>query len=555
MGIEPVMKLKFATIACLLCCSLAVAATDTEPPASPEPEGSADAGAPSQEELRGVDVLLNATPMQETMDAIEAFLAEHEDLAERPAEGKVLRLTVQDCVNLALENNEKIFQAESDVEAARARIGQARSQMLPQLSTSLTFVHTEFNERNPGGILAQLGGGTSTGFGGGFGGGMDPATSVLLSIVGSVAQGYISEWLAPQTQPGDDLRVETFTAEQVLYAGGRIRAAIDAARYLTESQEWQKAVTLAQVEYDAKKGFYDVLLVSALVEVAAESVRTFERNLTDAQQMFDVGIISNFEVLRAKTELGARKSELVAAKNALRLAEANLRRVLFLPEATALELDVSIDWRPSDTPVQTYVAEAVTNRPEILALHKAIEAAKQQVRGARGQYLPTVGLQAEYSNTDEGGLATPDGWTFGLGAQYDIYVGGKRKYDVLEARSRVTSLEHQLADLERLVELDVTQAHISIQDAMAKMESERGTVSLAQEGLRLAELRFQEGVGTQSEILDAELALTNAQSSLFQALREYAVANASLERAMGASWWREKPEFAESFPKTEEEEE
>ncbi len=547
MGMEPVMTLKYASIMCLVCCSFAFAATDTDPLPSPEPPLSAEPGAPSQEEFRGVDALINAAPMQETMNAIEDYLAKHAELAERPAEGEVLRLTVRDCVNMALENNEKIFQAESDVEAARARIGQARSQMLPQLSTSLSFVHTEFNERNPGGILAKLGGMG----GGGFYGGSDIATSVLLNIVGSIAQNYLTEWLTPQTMPGDDLRIETLSAKQVLYAGGRIRAAIDAARYLTESQEWQKAVTLAQVEYDAKQGFYDVLLVSALVEVAAESVRTFERNLTDAQQMFEVGTISNFEVLRAKTELGARKSELVAAKNALRLTEANLRRVLFLPEDTRLELDPSIDWRPSDTPVETYVAQAVQNRPEVLALQKALEAANQQVKGAKGQYRPNVGLQADYSNTDNGGLATPDGWTLSLGAQYDLYAGGKRKYDVLEARSQVSSLEHQLADLERLVELDVTKSHIGIQDAMAKMESERGTVALAQEGLRLAELRFQEGVGTQSEILDAELALTNAQSALFQALREYAVANASLERAMGNSWWRQKEAFTESLPEVE----
>lgn len=543
------MTMRFASIACMLCCTLAFAAEETAPaPETGAAPTTVEAGAASQNDPGGVDALISTPPMQETMDAIGAYLSQHEDLAERPAEGEMLTLTVRGCVDLALANNEKIFQAESDIEAARARIGQARSQMLPQLATSLTFVHTEFNERNPGGVLAKLGGGGS---GAGFINTGDPATSILLNILGSVAQNYLTDRMTPQTQPGDDLRIEIFTADQVLYAGGRIRAAIDAARFLAESQEWQKAVTLAQVEYDAKQGFYDVLLVASLVEVAAESVRTFERNLTDAQQMFDVGTISNFEVLRAKTELGARKSELVAAKNALRLAEANLRRVLFVAENTRLQLDPSIEWRPADTPVADYVARALESRPEIAALRKALEAAEQQVKAAKGQYLPTVGLQAEYSNTDEGGLATPDGWTFGLGAQYDIYMGGKRKYDVLEARAQVTSLEHQLADLERLVELDVTQAHISIQDAMAKMESERGNVTLAQEGLRLAELRFQEGVGTQSEILDAELALTNAQSSLFQALREYAVANAALERATGNSWWRGKEEFTQALPAPE----
>ena len=470
--------------------------------------------------MQGVDALLNAEPMQETMDAIEAYLQDHEDLIERDAEGEVLTLTVENCVDIALKNNEKIFQAEGDVDAARARIGQARSQMLPHLSASLSFIHTEYQDIRTEGVLGLFGDG-----------------------------------LTSELQPEDDFRNETVTGEQVLYAGGRIRAAIEAARFLTESKEWQKAVTLAQVEFDAKQGFYDVLLASSLVEVAAESVRTFERNLTDAQQMYDVGMVSNFEVLRAKTELGARKSELVAAKNALRLAKANLRRVLFLPEDTRLDLAASIDWKPSDTPVETYVARALEDRPEIQALQKSIEAAQQQVRGAKGQYLPRVGLRAEYSNTDNGGMAMNDGWTISVGAEYDIYAGGKRKYDVLEARSQVTSLEHQLSDLKRLVELDVTQAHISIQDAMAKMESERGTVTLAQEGLRLAELRFQEGVGTQSEILDAELALTNAQSSLFRALREFAVANASLERAMGNSWWRENEEFTESLPSSKPESE
>ncbi|MGI6459502.1 MAG: TolC family protein [Candidatus Hydrogenedentales bacterium] len=527
------MTLRFASISCMVFGALVAAATGTDVPA----EGDSD----------GVNALISSAPMQETMNAIEAYLSQHEALVEKPAAGEALSLSVRKCVDLALANNEKIFQAEQDIDAARARIGQARSQMFPQVGAGLTFVHTEFTERNPGGLFGKLGGGSGLGF---ISTG-NPASSILLSILGSVTQNYLTQRLTPQTQPGADLRIETVAAEQVLYAGGRIRAAVDAAGLLAESQEWQKAVALAQVEYDAKQGFYDVLLVASLVEVAADSVRTFERNLTDAQQMFEVGTISNFEVLRAKTELGARKSELVAAKNALRLTEANLRRVLFIPENTRLQLDPSIEWQPADISVSDYVDQAVENRPELVALRKAIQAGEQQVKAVKGQYLPTVGLRAEYSNTDKGGLLTPDGWTFSLGAQYDIYAGGKRKYDMLEARAQVAGLEHQLADLERLVELDVTQAHIHIQDAMAKMESERGNVSLAEEGLRLAELRFQEGVGTQSEILDAELALTNAQSSLFQSLREYAVANAALERATGNSWWRGKEEFLQPLSVSE----
>ena len=95
---------------------------------------------------------------------------------------------------------------------------------------------------------------------------------------------------------------------------------------------------------------------------------------------------------------------------------------------------------------------------------------------------------------------------------------------------------HVIEDLRQLVELDVRRAWIELQDALAKIQSERGNVALAQEGLRLAVVRFQEEVGTQAETLDAELALTNAETSLAVALHDYAVAHAALEKAAGMSW-------------------
>ena len=129
-----------------------------------------------------------------------------------------------------------------------------------------------------------------------------------------------------------------------------------------------------------------------------------------------------------------------------------------------------------------------------------------------------------------------------MAGQLDIYAGGRRKHETVESKAKVQSIEDQLKDLEGLIELDVTQAVIQIKDSLARIASENGTRKLAEEGLRLAELRFQEGVGTQSETLDAELALTNAERSLVQALRDLAVAYSSLERAIGKSWTKEGEE-------------
>ncbi len=334
----------------------------------------------------------------------------------------------------------------------------------------------------------------------------------------------------------DDFRTDKVELNQVLYAGGQIRAAIDASKYLAESQEWKQTATLAELEYQAKQAFYDAAATEALVSVAEASVKSFERNLSDAQQMLDVGMVSNFEVLRSKTELGNREASLVSARNAQRLSQANLRRIIAVPQDTVLHLEPKLDFLPYTPDKNELIAYANDHRPEIQSLKKGIEAAKADLDRVRGQYMPSAGANIQWQNVDNGGYTQPDGWTFSVAGQWDIYAGGKRKHEKVEAKARLDSLDGQLRDLEALVELDITRSIIQIRDAMARIASEKGNTKLAEEGLRLAELRFQEGVGKQSETLDAELALTTAKRGLVQGLRDMAVANATLERAIGKSW-------------------
>jgi len=424
------------------------------------------------------------------------------------AEGaaEVTELNVAKCVELALSQNEQVLVAQDDVDAAIARIGIAKSQLFPQLKTDVGFSHSETNIRQPGGVLGGL-------------------TSSIM----------------PQFE--DDMRRDHFGVTQILYSGGQLKSAIEASKYLAESQEWKKKATLNDLEYEVKSAYYDCLLTQGLVRVAEESIRTFERHLADAQQMLDVGLVSNFEVLRAKTELGARQSDRVAAQNALRLALTNLRRILNIPQdaPVALKGEPAFKSLPSGLAESIEIASGV--RPELVALDRAILAAQKNVRGVKGQYLPKAGATVDWNNYDNAGSYQPDGWTFGVGVEWDIYTGGRRKSQVSEAQAQLRSLEHQKQQVARLVEFDVRQAYIRMEDAKAKSISEKGTVELGREGLRLAQLRFQEGVGTQVETLDAELALTSAEVALLRALREYVVARAALEKSLGESLLAEVPEM------------
>jgi outer membrane protein len=493
-------------------------------------------GAFAQDAPGGRDVLESMAPLLETVAEIEAHVQAGSDAGEPAA--LPIKMDIRQCVELALERNPKVLVAEDEVDAALARIGVARSARKPQANARLAYTRTEFNTRGTGGtdLLQTIGALTSGLSGGGLGTG-NPVIDLGVPAVFGLGTLWFQQMMTPDLTPDDDLVTSEVSVRQVIYAGGQIKAAIQAAEALAESQEWQRDTALAELEYTAKQAYYDVILATALVQVAEESIRTFERNLADAQQMYDVGVISNFEVLRAQTELGARNADLVSARNARRLALTNLRQILAIPQNTPVDPEPRIDWAPPVEPAAHFVDIALENRPELRALRKGVEASKAGLRRVQGQYLPSVAATANYSNTDGGGISVPDGWTFTVGAEWDIYAGGRRKAERAEARAGLSGLEHQLADLRNLIELDVTQAYIQIQDAMAKVESERKTVQLAREGLRLAELRFQEGVGTQSETLDAALALTSAETNLVLALRDYAVAHAALERASGTSWF------------------
>jgi outer membrane protein TolC len=453
---------------------------DAPPDASWMPEGS-----------HLSDLLGDLTPL------IDGAATAARDVPEdMPSGTPALRLTVRECVDRAVEENPRLREAEGQVEAAQARVGQARSPLLPQIGAESALTRREDADMlGDGGFLSSL-------------------------ILGD---GYQSE---------DTMRTDRIAVDQVFFAGGSLVAGLRASKHLAEAEEWQRQAATDQLVFETRQAFYDCLLAEALVRVAEDSVAAFDRHEQDIRQMLDVGVVSNFELLRAQTELEARRSNRSAAQNARRLAFANLRRLLALPQDTPIEIVGRLFWKPLDEPVQELVKEALEYRPELRAVREGIGAAEQDVRRVKGSYLPRVGGRAEWTNVDGGGIS-PEGWAVSVGADWELFTGMRRRYEVAESKATVKSLDAREEDVARLVELEVHRAYILVQDAVAKVRSERAAVELGAEGLRLAMLRFQAGVGTQADTLDAELALTNAERALVQAARDYAVAHAALEKAVG----------------------
>ena len=475
------------------------------------------------EELR---VLLEG--VEEVMRGADTAAAE-ELLSEQQPAGDPMVLDLRRCVVTALERNTQPLVAEAELKQQRARTGQARSARLPQLKANVLLAYEDredealdWEDSNDEDIED-----------------FQEAYPEMAGGIGALVE-QINEF-----QPEEESRTVQFSLEQVLFAGGQLRAAVRASKFLEASQEWRLQAALDQVAFEAKQAFHDCLLTKALLVVAYDSVTTFERHLEDAQRMLDVGMVSRLEVLRAETELAARRTGLVSAQSAATLALMNLRRILALSQDTPVTLTGDLAWAPLGEPVEALSAEAIANRAELHALDRAIDAAHQELAARRGGYLPKAAATVQWQDYDGGGTLVTSGWRFSVGATWDLYTGGRRKHERFEARARIEGLEYQRADVARLVELDVRQAYVRAREAIAKVRREKGALTLAREGKRLAELRFKEGVGTQVETMDANLAMTQAQTLLAQALRDYAVAIASIEKAAGRRWFDEETTPAE----------
>jgi outer membrane protein TolC len=459
-----------------------------EPPASPP--------SITQGEERRFETVLEG--MQDILDGLADA---GRPIPDEPV-GETMALSLREAVTLALERNPRVAEAEAEVDAANAQVGQARSALFPQVRGTVAFRYQE---------------GADQTFGGGF----------------------LTDLIAPGATDVEEItRADRLSAEQVLYSGGQIRAGIEASGYLARSEEWRRIATLDDVEFRTKKAYLDCLLTGALVRVAEDSVIAFERHLRDTRQKLNVGMAAPVEEMRARSELLSRKSDEDESRNGRRIAYANLRRILALPQDTELKLTTRPTWLPLEASPATYVNEALASRPEVLAMKSAVAASKQDIRRVKGQYRPSVAATVEWTNLVDAGSFVLDGWTGSVAVQWDLFTGRRRKYEKQEAEARHRSLESQLDRLYLGVEFDVRQAYIRVQNAIGKMSRESANVEVANESLRLTSLRFREGLGTQADLLDAELALTLAETQLVQGTRDFAVAHAELERATGRSWNR-----------------
>jgi len=422
-----------------------------------------------------------------------------EDNKGLPAE-----FNIEEAIAFALANNFDIKDARERIERQTGAVITARALLYPNLSLLSFYTETDDNRIQS------------------FGGDEAPAPTT-------------HNWSA-------DLELE-----QTLYAGGRNLALLGRENLFKEAALHELDTVVNNVLLEVRQSFYQVLLASSQIDVREESVRLLEQELRSEKNRFEAGIVSEFNVLRAEVALANSRVPLIRSRNEHRIALEELARVLGIEDSRADEASVvSVKGDLTVVPVEVDFSDAINTarkqRPELRGLLKIIQAEERGVRAEQAGYLPAISAFVSYgadsSRFSDSVSDYEHGWTAGVRSSWNIFDGFATRGRVRQALSN-KSLATLAYDREILnIDVEVRRSYSSLLEARELLSASQQVVKQGQESFRLAQARVEAGAATQLDLLDSQFALTEARTNQVQALYDYNLALAQLERAMGG-WVRD----------------
>ena len=397
-------------------------------------------------------------------------------------------LTLEKSIQLAMDQNEQIHAMQSSSEAAKWSLEQAKGAREP----SLTYSHT----------AAKIGG---------------------------------KYWQTFHiTDDPSSYFINTFAASYPVYTGGKIEGGIAAARIGAEISDLQLVNVKQQIRYAATQAYYNILACQNFEQARAQAVDQLAGHLDNVNQELQVGLVARADVLRSEVALANAQQALVTARNNTAVAKASFNKLLGRSVQEPVSIADALTYEPTSYELSECVDYALSHRADYDAAQKSIDAAKENVKIAAAGSKPSVALTGSYTTYDTkfNEFGTKQ-WMAGVNVSMNIFDGDITSNKVKEAKAREAQAEHSAKDEASTVEFEVQQAYLDMKKSESNIDTNKTAVSKAEEDFRLAGARYNANLGTNLDVVDAEVALTNARTNYIQSLYDYNVSKAALEKAMG----------------------
>jgi outer membrane protein TolC len=415
-------------------------------------------------------------------------------------------LTLEASIDTALKNSYTIHSAKESVKGAGAERKGAITGFLPKLNTSYTY------QRLSEAPFTR------------FSGLPKPFTSLNgTEVIGGTENNYT--WAIEARQP--------------LFTGGGLIASYQASKIGENVAVLEENAKYQDVVQDVKITYFDILRAQRILITARQSVEMLTAHRDVAQNYFQVGMIPKNDLLHAEVELANGRQSLIRAQNSVDLAKARFNSVLKRKIFAPVEIVDVLGYQPFTQNLEDCYDAAMKNRPELKASKLKAEQAGKLVKVSQSEFFPTLNLVGNYSRFGDypsvsgSDFRDSESWYVLAVASWNFWEWGRTKFKVDASKARENQAQDAAKELNDLITLEIKNAYLILQEAEKQILVSRQVIEQAEENFRISEERYKERVATSTEVLDAQTLLTKAKAEYANALGDFNISLARLQRAMG----------------------
>ena len=465
-------------------------------------------------------------------------------------------LTLDSCRNLALSNNKELRMAQEKIKAAHYQQKAAFTNFLPKIDVTGTYMRTQKeisllsdDQKNAIGNM-----GTSVGMElQQFGQQMQqiaaahpellPLLTPLSGVMGQIpgALNGVGQSLVDAFRTDTrNLYAGAATLTQPLFMGGKIIAYNKITKYAEQLAASQHAIGMQDVILSTDQAYWQVISLVNKKQLAESFLQLVQKLDSDVNKMVEQGVATTADALSVRVKVNEAEMTLTQVEDGLNLSKMVLCQLCGIPLNTEIRLadEDMKDLTLPNTYTESNVSTALANREELKSLELATKIYQQKVNVARAEYLPSIGLTANYLFTNPSLVNGFENrfrgmWGVGVVVSIPVFHWGEGIYKVRAAKAEANIARYRLDDAREKIELQVTQSSYKVNEATKKLAMAEKNMEKAEENLRYANLGFKEGVIPTSNVLEAQTAWLSAQSGKIDAQIDLKMSEIYLNKSMG----------------------
>lgn len=328
----------------------------------------------------------------------------------------------------------------------------------------------------------------------------------------------------------------SITASLPIFTGGELQGQIGQAKANYRSMLSAEEQAYNEMKETATTGYFNMLNATNMKALRQESVDRLQAHLDNVIAQYNVGIVARADVLRSEVELANAQQNYITASNEYDVAEATLNNIIGTPLGTTLLLKDRLQYEPYENDMAYCLAYSEQHRPELKQAEYAIDSAEAALVVARSGHMPKVYANAS-NNWGGNGSDWPgdddENWSVGVTASMNVFDSGVTWSKIHAAQENLAKAKESQRQIKDNVELEVRTDYLSMREAEKRITTAQVAVASAEEDYHIAVVRYQAGVGTNIDVMDAQEALTQAKTNYYQALYNYNTSKAALNTSMG----------------------